>query len=37
MGYLDDSFEFQYATKEAQQMKAVARMIERVAGIDMYN
>ena len=35
-GYLGDAFMFHYATKQGKQMVGVARMIERVAGIEMF-
>ena len=35
-GYLGDAFMFHYATKQGEQMAGVARMIERVAGVDMF-
>ena len=34
-GFLGESEDFLYATKEARQMKGVARIIDRVAGIIM--
>jgi len=34
-GYLGDEARFQYATKEGRQMKGIAKMVERIAGISL--
>ena len=36
MGYLNDSDMYKFATKTGYQMRGVARMVEKVAGISMF-
>ena len=36
-GYNGDAFNFQYATKNGKQMSGIAKLIETVAGVNMYS
>ena len=35
-GYLGDADNYQYATKQGKQMKAMAKMVEKTANISMF-